>query len=137
MATQTHGAAAARGRLQQADERLIVLALPGSDYRLHLAVDAPVQTPVGKPVTGRIVAQARRVDVVTTGGRFIEPVYGRPRRLQGTVVETNESADTITVQCAAGGVFECRLMRPQRPTDFQRGQLVAFDVERGAKFEPL
>ncbi len=137
MATQAKDLALTRGVLADADDTRVTIALPHTDYRLHLAVDGPVGSRVGKPITGRITATARRVDVVRTGGRFIEPVMGRPRRLQGTVVATDMSRHTLTVQCAAGCSFVCRLLDEQRPTDFGPGQLVAFDIERGAHFEPI
>src|SRR5690606_15182475 len=55
------------GTLVEQREGQIVLALPGTDYRLHLAVDGPLTPGVGGRVHGVIRAQARRVDVTRTG----------------------------------------------------------------------
>jgi len=84
-------------------------------------------------VTGTIFCRAKRVDVVPSGGRFIEPVYGRPRRLQGRISEINPKANTITVD--AGCPFVCEVTVGQKAPSFQVDQLVSFDVERGARFE--
>ncbi len=77
---------------------------------------------------------AKRVDVVGHGGRFIEPVYGRPRRLQGTVVATDPNLNMITVRSRCP--FVCRLTGSQKAAAFAIGSLVGFDVEAGAVFEP-
>ncbi len=123
----------------------IVLSIPGSQYRLHLrpsrAVDAGR---VGKRLLGTINAEARRVDTVTTGGRLVEPLVGRPRRVHGTVLATDPAAGTITVN--AGGssavdgvdipVVAKLLDARQRPDQFAIGALVAFDVLDGATITP-
>src|SRR5690606_12854034 len=89
---------------------------------------------VGRRVAGRIYARAKRVDIVRVGGRYIEPVYGRPRRLQGRVVAIDAEANAIAVHCACPII--CTLTAPgQSAEQFTLGQLVSFDVERGARFE--
>ncbi len=133
--TTTASDAAVHGQLIENGSEKIVLALPGTDYQLHLVVTGRVAVEAGKRVTGRVLARAKRVDVVGTGGRFIEPVYGRPRRVQGRIAETDASANTITVQCACPIV--CELTVGQRASEFELGQLVSFDVEPGARFEPM
>jgi len=64
----------------------IVFSVPNSSYRLYLRPAGPLATPVGGRLVGVITATARRVDVVDTGGKYVEPVFGRPRRVQGKVV---------------------------------------------------
>lgn len=124
----------ARGKLLRQEQGKIVLAVPGTDYQIHLAVSQPVQPDALGQICGRITARARRVDRVVTGGRFIEPSWGRPRILQGVIVATDPSANTITVRCAVP--FECELTDPrQKAADFAIGELVNFSVERGARFE--
>ena len=130
-AAQVHGVT---GELVEIGTDTIVLGLRGTDYRLHLVVDGPVTAPLNKPLTGRITARARRVDIVGRGGRYIEPVYGRPRRLQGTVVGADAGANTLAVRCGGGSTFICSLLPDQSASDFQAGTLVALDVESGAKF---
>ncbi|QYO64365.1 hypothetical protein [Leptolyngbya sp. 7M] len=83
-------------------------------------------------IIGIIRAKARRIDEVTTGGRYIEPVYGRPRRVQGTVVAIEPDAVVVN----AGMPIHCTPTDPrQRPGDFKPGQFVSFDVLEGATFE--
>ena len=128
--------------LEHSDDR-IVLGLANSDYQLHLQIDRPLDgntvtkaTNVSnRQLTGVIRAQARRVDVVRAGGRYIEPVYGRPRRIQGTVVACDRQENTITV--LARCPFVCRLSGSQKTNDFETGCLVSFDVEPVAIFEPV
>lgn len=125
----------AHGTLVEQRDGLIVLALPGSDYRLHLRIDAPLDARPGDRVHGTIKANARRVDVVTSGGAYIEPVYGRPRRLQGRVLATDPAANTLTVNVGPCPV-EATLMPAQKAGDFMPGMFVSFDVEPGARLDP-
>ena len=132
-----------RGVLISRSENQIVLGLPGTDYQLHLEIEETddLDAQPNDWVTGIIHARARRVDTVHTGGRFIEPVYGRPRRLQGTIVGTDLDANTITVDCGptsesvrTGCPFVCELVAGQKSAHLGVGALVGFDVERGATF---
>ena len=138
MSTSTH-VTHATGTLAERGDGRIVLALGHSDYRLHLVADTDAvgiaDAQVGRPISGHIHAQARRVDVVTTGGRFIDPVYGSPRRLQGRVVAVDRRVNAITVDCCT--FVTCALMDSQVANDFEPGMLVSFDVQSGARFELL
>lgn len=112
-----------------------VVRIPNTSYQLHLVSTTVSTANVGKRVVGTIHAKAKRVDTVGTGGRFIEPVYGRPRRVQGFVVETDPAKNTITVD-AGGAPITCELTDTrQKPGDFAEGQFVGFDVLDGATFE--
>jgi hypothetical protein len=111
----------------------ITLTVPNTNYQLRLVAAAPVTTGVGKRILGHIRARARRVDVVQTGGRYIDPVYGRPRRVQGSIVAVNEGRRSIVVD--AGVPIECELTdERQKAGDFSVGQFVSFDVLEGATF---
>lgn len=131
----------ARGVL---DERLpetatqparVVLSFHNLNYQLHLLPTAPIAGEIGKRSLGTIRAEAKRVDICASGGRFIEPVIGRPRKVQGSIVETNPTENTITVN--AGVPIVCRITDPrQRASGFEVGQFVTFDVLRGATFTP-
>jgi len=117
---------------------MVVLTFYNTQYELHLLpvgdVVSPANAPEGKRVEGSIRADAKRVDVVTSGGRYVEPVHGRPRRVQGSIVATDNTKNTITVN--AGVPIECRLTdRRQSAAQFEVGQFVSFDVMRGATFE--
>ena len=126
------------GILAERKDGSITLALPGTDYRLLLIADtapgsAIANAELNKPIAGTIHARAKRVDITTTGGRFIEPVFGRPRRLQGRIIATDPGQNAITIFCGAPVV--CTLMPTQKAEQFEVGQLVGFDVEKGSHFE--
>lgn len=125
----------------------VVFGVPGSSYRLHLRpVPGPeaITTPVGKRLIGVIRVQARRVDVVRTGGRLIEPVIGRPRRIHATVLAQDTARHELLLHAGgAPGVDAIPLPvvarltdARQSPSGFPVGTLVAFDVLDGATFEP-
>ena len=123
------------GNLLEKSPDQIVLGMPGTDYRLHLLISRPLEANPPDRITGTIQAKARRVDVIQSGGRYIEPIFGRPRRIQGRIMGGSPQTNAIFVQC--GAVVACRLMLPQKIDDFAIGQLVSFDIERGATFEPI
>lgn len=124
----------ARGVLAAAAPDRITFGIPGTDYQLHLAVRGPLGTHAGKRLVGTIRVQARRADVVKTGGRFIEPVMGRPRRIQGEVAAVDPTARAIIVRSVVPVV--AALDAHQSPDMFRIGDLVAFDAAPGAAFEP-
>jgi hypothetical protein len=113
----------------------LILTVPDTSYQLHLLPATPITSPLGKRAVGIIRADARRVDLVKSGGRYVEPVAGRPRRVQGAVLTKDASANTITV--AAGVPIVLRLTDPrQRADQFAEGDFVSCDVLDGATFTP-
>jgi len=113
----------------------VVLTFANTNYQIHLRPTDAITTEVGKRAIGTIHAKARRVDVVTTGGRYVEPVYGRPRRVQGTVLATDTAQNEILVH--AGFPIHCALTAPnQKAEQFHEGDFVSFDVMDGATFTP-
>ena len=124
----------ARGVLESQRADAIVMHVPGTDYHLHLAVYKALDTPVGKRITGTIRAQARRIDSVGTGGAYLEPIMGEPRRIQGTVLETDATDQTITVRSSVPVVV--KVGAGQRAEQFAIGDMVAFDVLSGTSFTP-
>ena len=126
----------ARGVLAESGFERITFEVPGTSYRFELLVYQQPRTPVGKRIVGTIRAQAKRVDLVHTGGRYVEPVYGRPRRVQGEVLAIDAVENTITVD--AGLPIVCRLTDArQKAGDFPPGSFVSFDVTPGASFTPV
>ncbi len=112
---------------------LISITFANTNYELHLLPTGAVTAAVGKRLIGAIRAKARRVDKVQSGGRYVEPVMGRPRRVQGSIVAINAAARTITVDAAVP--IECTLMdERQSPGQFAVGDFVSFDVLDGATF---
>ncbi|MEM1210594.1 MAG: hypothetical protein AAGI54_15135 [Planctomycetota bacterium] len=121
------------GRVVSRAGDAVVLAIPGTDYRLHLAVEAGVAADERGELRGSIEAEAKRVDVVGSGGKFVEPVIGRPRRVQGRIVGGDARLGAIVVDAGFGPIV-CRLTDLRQGLgDFSTGQLVAFDVMRGAR----
>ncbi len=120
------------GTIAAVGEGFIELKVPGTDYRLKLVVGTDFAGEVGEKVTGVVRAQARRMDVIPAGGRYIEPVFGRPRRVQGRVSGGNVSDNAVYV--IAGPRVSVTPLAPQRAGDFTLGQMVSFDVEPGASF---
>ena len=107
--------------------------VPDTDYRLRLVPAQGFSAQVGDKVSGVIRAQALRMDVIPAGGRYIEPVQGRPRRIQGRVVGGNVANNEVYIKAGPGVVVTP--MAPQRAGDFSIGQLVSFDVRTGATIE--
>lgn len=111
----------------------IVIEFPNTSYQMHLLPTGPITTPIGKRIIGTIRATARRVDLVQTGGKYVEPVFGRPRRVQGTVIGGDDRARTLIVD--AGMPIHCTMNDArQAPSMFPQGALVSFDVLDGATF---
>ncbi len=132
MSEATAAGPIATGVLAEKSPEKLVLAVPGSDYRLHLVPVGTIDAQVDERVSGIIRAKARRVDVISAGGRFIEPVFGRPRRVQGRIIDGDPKANTITVLAAVPVTVS--LMPQQHTGQFAPGQMVSFDVEPGATF---
>lgn len=125
----------ARGVLLENHGDRIVLGISGTDYRLHLNVPAPIAAARGSSITGRIEAHARRIDITRTGGHFIDPVYGRPRIIQGRVIETALEHPMMVVKAVVP--LHIRVRPPQNPSDFEIGAIVNFSVDSGAQFIPV
>jgi hypothetical protein len=111
------------------------MGILGTSYDLYLVPTGVISTPVGKRLIGTIRAEARRVDVVQSGGRYVEPVIGRPRRIQGSIIAVDAPSNTIVVD--AGIPIHCTLTDPrQRAEGFGIGQFVSFDAMDGATLTP-
>lgn len=125
----------ARGVLEEARDERVIISFPNTSYRLHLHVLKPPSTPIGKRIHGTIRLGARRIDVVHTGGSYIEPVYGEPRRVQGEIIAVEKTDGSIVVN-AGPCPIHVKLGKLQKPEQFQPGDFVSFDAESGASFTP-
>jgi hypothetical protein len=115
----------------QPQRPFIKFAVPNTSYELHLLPTSPVTAGVSKRLIGTIRAQARRIDVVQSGGQYVEPVMGRPRRVQGTVIAIAGNAVVVD----AGVPIHCTPTDArQQASQFAPGQFVSFDVLDGATF---
>lgn len=108
-------------------------AVPNTSYELHLRAVGTIAAQPGKRLIGVIRASARRIDETKSGGRFVEPVMGRPRRVQGTIVAIKDGAIVVD----AGVPIHCTPTDPRQKADlFAVGAFVGFDVLDGASIQP-
>lgn len=122
-----------KGRVCSHDKSSVELAIPGSNYRLHFAVSG-CTFETGTMVTGIGRCHSQRIDTTKTGGHFIEPCYGRPRRIQGRIVGGSAARNEIYVKATVP--FIVTPMAPQKASDFAIGELIMFDAKEGTSFEP-
>jgi hypothetical protein len=118
------------------DERL-VLALPGTDYRVHLVPAVPASSfavPPGKRIRGTVQARALRMHPARGGGSFIEPVLGPPRIVAGVVRQVDLANGRVLIESALPIWVEWP--EGQDTTLLQEGALVNFYVESGTSFTP-
>lgn len=123
-----------RGRLAEITDEGIVLTVPGTNYKIDLVLegDLPEDVELNDWITGTVRAEAQRVDLMKAGGRFIEPVFGRPRRVQGRILGGDVEQNIIVIDC--GVKLHAKLMPLQNASDFMTEQLVGFDIHAGATF---
>lgn len=109
-----------------------VISFPNTSYRVHLEPVGEITGKPGKTIVGIIRARAKRIDTCATGGRFIDPVFGRPRRVQGSIVAIEGDAVVVNT----GVPIHCVPTDPrQEASDFEVGQFVSMGVEGGTSFE--
>ncbi|MBL9121591.1 MAG: hypothetical protein JNL80_16915 [Phycisphaerae bacterium] len=123
--------------LESKTHEQIVISIPGSSYRLQLTPTvAPqaISTPEGKRLSGVIRGKALRMHLATGGGRFIEPVNGHPRIVQGTVISIDPAHNRVLVNMVVPAWLD--LAEGQKASDFAAGQLVNMYVESGMTFTP-
>ncbi|MBI1368622.1 MAG: hypothetical protein GC162_08190 [Planctomycetes bacterium] len=112
----------------------VVVSLPGTKYELHLRATAPVQpTPQGR-LSGEIHCPVWKVDFVSAGGAFVEPVMGRPRRVQGTVVGSLPG-NKVVVDVVNQPIV-ATLPERWEAAKIAPGTRVGLDVPEGSTFEP-
>ena len=126
----------AKAVLEEATNDRVVLTFPNTNYRLHLKVLKVPSTPVGKRIHGTIRVGARRIDNVRTGGAYIEPVYGEPRRVQGEVLAIDTADQTITINAGPCPVV-VKVNHLQKAEQFKPGDFISFDALSGASFLPV
>ncbi len=126
----------ATARLLEVEADRIVLAMDQTNYRLHLKPGGQIDPGRrGKRIRGRVVVSVWKVDRVSVGGSYIEPVIGRPRRVQGRVLGRGPGVQTIVVQ-AAGVPIVAQLPQMFDAQSLAPGLKVGLDVYDGATFEP-
>ena len=106
-------------------------SIPGTDYRIEAAPGDSLgpSASAGQRLRGTLHAVARKVWPVTAGGRFVEPVFGRPRRLQGLVLGADESGNALWVDAGGLKVVATLGHAGQKVADFPPQTLVTFSVD--------
>lgn len=127
----------AKVRVESRTDDAIVVSITGTNYQLHLRPTAAVDTPAGKRTRGVIRTDVWKVDFVSAGGgAYVEPVYGRPRRVQGRVIGTGPGDNSIIVD-VCGCPIVGDLPERWQASEMKPGTRVGLDVRQGATFEPV
>lgn len=114
----------------------VTIAKPETNYALELVVDEPVTRAVGEKVRGEVRVNAARMDVIETGGKYIEPVDGPPRRVAGRIVEIDGAANLVIVDAGPFNVV-CTPHPLQKASKFRVDQMVTMGVKPGASFKMI
>ena len=121
----------------------VVVGVHGTDYRLELnSTVEPEDFPAPKSqrnrrIHGVIEARALKLHLATAGGRFIEPVHGRPRILQGTVYEVDLAKDRLLMDVVVPMWVTVETeVTGQAASEFSQGDLLNFYVESDIRFTP-
>ncbi len=134
--TQTvHDAAICQVRLIEKNDDRIVIGIVRTNYRIHLSPVGMINTEPGRRIHGVIALPVWKVDRVSAGGWFIDPVFGRPRRVQGRVVQSLDSSNQLVVSLG-GCVMLANLPSQYKSADYPGGSRIALDVRDEATFAP-
>lgn len=125
----------ARVVIEEKGPDTVAVSIPQTHYVLRFTTLTEVAAEVGSRCKGTIRAKAtKRVDECTSGGRWIEPLVGQPRNIQGEVLESDASSNTITVNAVVPMVVT--LHAGQKAADFPVGTYVTASVRSDATFAP-
>lgn len=108
---------AARGKVLRTEGDCIVFQPSNTNYELHLKA-AGYNGPIGTPVDCTIRVNARKVYSVSSGGNFIQPIFGPPKIIQGRVISIEGQQ---IVMHAAGGSVVVTLPQDDRAIDLNSG----------------
>ena len=111
-----------------------VFAVPGTGYRLTLQVPEGFNAPIGRRIRGRVRGRALRMHRTGAGGNFIEPLDGRPRIVQGTVLAIDLAADEVLMDLVVP--IRLEMFEGQSASEFSTGEMVNFYMHPGATFTP-
>lgn len=120
-------------RLESLSDGVAAFSVPGTQYRLDLAVAGGLDGSVGRRVRGRVRGRALRMHRAGAGGNFIEPLQGRPRIVQGTVLAVDPGANEVILDLVVP--VRVAMQAGQSATAFSTGDVVNFYMEPGTRFE--
>jgi hypothetical protein len=120
--------------VESVESGIATLRVPGSNYRNSFVFHGdPATLPAGARVRGTIHAPAWKVDRVELGGNYVEPLYGRPRRMQGTILSVDAAKNELTVQ--VGYEATVKLPAGVKGESFKPGDRVGWDNIEMPTFE--
>lgn len=112
---------------------LVTVSVPGTNYRSTFKYAGPAPLHVGQTVAGVIHAPARKAEAVSDGGNYVEPLFGRPRRMQGRVMEQHAKTNELLVQ--VGYPVWVKLPAGQTVVAFPVGSRVGWDNAEWPRLE--
>lgn len=127
----------ARGKIIAMQGGVVVFAPVETNYEIRLEAQGPLaRAQVGVILDGIIRVAALKVWTVPSGGNFIEPIFGPPRKIQGRIRYLDE--EQMVLQ--AGTPIVVALPADPAAFDLVRGPLAVgvmanVSVAPGASFE--
>jgi hypothetical protein len=113
--------------VESVSENMITVRVPGMNYQNTFQFKGTLAHPLiaGDRIRATIHAPAWKVDRVAMGGNYVEPLYGRPRRMQGTILSVNAAANELTVHVA----YDVTVKLPAKYAagDFLVGERIGWD----------
>lgn len=91
----------AKGKVLRNEGDHVVFQPTNTNYELHLKA-GNYAGPVGVPVGCTVKVTARKVYSVSSGGGFIQPIFGPPKIIQGRVVSIE--GQTMLIHAAGAAV---------------------------------
>ena len=111
----------------------VTLKVLGQNYRNAFAYAGDAIAP-GSRVGGTISCSAYKAEAVSDGGNYVEPLRGRPRRMQGRVLEQHLADNTLTVE--VGYPVQVKLPAHQAAAAFAVGSRIGWDNVAIPTFNP-
>lgn len=111
--------------VESVQDGTVTLKTPNNNYRNSFKLPNGLSLAAGQRVTGEIHAPAWKVDRVDFGGNYVEPLLGRPRRMQGTILAVNTATNELTVQ--TGYEVTVKLPAQYQAANFAVGTRVGWD----------
>ncbi len=122
-------------RVASVKDGVAEFTVPGTQYHLHLTVDPGFEAAAGHRVKGRVHGKALRMHRAGAGGNFIEPLQGRPRIVQGTVLAVDPAANEVILDLVVP--VRVAMQSGQSATAFSTGDVVNFYMEPGTRFTAI
>jgi len=117
----------------------ITLKTPGNNYENTFALSPRAgktfKPEIGQVISGSIYAPAWKAEAVEMGGNYVEPLLGRPRRMQGTILSQRIESNELTVQVG----YPVTVVLPREHYDVARfavGSRIGWDNIEMPQFAP-